>query len=148
LDERLQLPVEQGVLLWAMRLLVTQLRGGAEARPRIVEMLDHLGAAAAASPLQAFMTTLGQGATRMIDVQCACRPRIGEDERALLDVLSLAQAIRPFEARLILRGFATPEAAVEALAYATTIGTILAQAGRFLPEPEEERRHFALMTIH
>ena len=143
-DERLALPVEQGVLLCCMRMWVVELRRGIGAEPRIETMLDHLGVAAAAPCLKAFMSGLSHGCTRMIEVRCVCQKRIGADERALLDVLSLAQAVRRFEAMLMLRGFVTPASAQAALRSAEDIGTALAQAGRFLPEPEQAVRHFAM----
>jgi hypothetical protein len=90
------------------------------------------------------MSALSTGATRMIAVQCVCRPSLCADEQALLDILGLAQALRGFEARLVLRGFTTPEGADRALASATPIGTLLLQAGVLLPEPEEQVRHYAL----
>ncbi len=60
-------------------------------------------------------------------------------------MLSLTQAVRPFEAVLLLRGFVTQDGASAAMRSAEAIGLAFAQAGRFLPEPEEEEvRHFAL----
>ncbi len=144
LDERLALPIEQGVLLWCMRMWVVQLKHGEPAQSRIGEMLDALGILSAAPALEGFMQALSQGCTRMIEVQCVCRKRISADERVLLDALSLAQALRPFEALLLLRGFVTQPAAERVLRSAERIGTALAGIGRFLPEPEDEVRHFAL----
>ncbi len=80
----------------------------------------------------------------MIDVRRVCQKRLDADERALLDVLSLAQAMRPFEALLVLRGFVTQAGAQIALRGAEGVGAALAQAGRFLPEPELEVRHLAM----
>ena len=143
-DERLTLPVEQGVLLWCMRMWVLELRRGVGVEPRIEDMLDQLGVAAAAPCLKDLMSSLSRGCTRMIEVRCVCQKRIGADERALLEVLALAQAMRRFEAMLMLRGFVTPTTAQAALRSAEEIGTVLAQAGRFLPVPEQAARHFAM----
>jgi hypothetical protein len=143
-DERLALPVEQGVLLWCMRMRVIGMKRGVGVETRIDEMLEALGASAASPCLRDFMVALSQGCTRMIEVRCVCQPRIGADERALLEVLSLAQAMRPFEALLVLRGFVTQAGATAALGSAEGVGAALAQAGRFLPEPEQEVRHFAM----
>ncbi len=143
-DERLDLPIEQAVLLWCIRLSVMGMKQGAAVQPRIDEMLEALDASTAAPWLKDFMVALSQGCTRMIEVTCVCQPRIGPDERALLDILSLAQAMRPFEALLLLRGFVTQAAAIEALRSAEGVGVALALAGRFLPEPEQEMRHFAM----
>ncbi len=146
-DERLALPVEQGVLLWCMRTIVIEMKRGPHANGaerRTDDLLSALGASAALPCLRTFMSALSRGCTRMIEVQCICRKHISPDEHALLDVLALAQAMRPFEALLLLRGFVTQAAAEAALAGAEGVGSALAQAGRFLPEPEEEMRHFAL----
>ena len=64
-DERLTLPVEQGVLLWCMRMWVLELRRGVGAEPRIEDMLDQLGVAAAAPCLKDLMSSLSRGCTRM-----------------------------------------------------------------------------------
>ena len=124
------LPVEQGVLLWCMRMRVIGMKRGFDVETRIDEMLEALGAAAASPCLKDFMVALSQGCTRMIEVQCVCQTRIDADERALLDVLALAQAMRPFEALLVLRGFVTQASASAALSAAEGVGTALAQAGR------------------
>ena len=144
LDERLALPVEQGVLLWCMRMWVIDMKRGTGAEARIGEMLDAIGAGSAADGLKSFMYALGHGCTRMIGVQCVCCRRISPDERALLDVVSLTQAMRPFEARLVLRGFVTQSGADAVLCGAEGIAAALAEAGCFLPEPDEEMRHFGL----
>ena len=143
-DERLALPIEQGVLLWCMRMWVIEMKRGIGLEGRIDNMLDALDAPFASSYLKGFMFALSHGCTRMIEVRCVCRKRISVDEQALLDVLSLAQAMRSFEALLVLRGFMTQAGADAALRSAEGIGTVLAQTGRFLPEPEEEVRHYAL----
>lgn len=146
-DERLSLPIEQGVLLWCIRSWVMEMRRPAGAEQRIDDMLDRFGVPEASPYLKGFMFALSHGAARMIEVQCICCTRIGEDERALLDVLGLAQAVRPFEALLALRGLVTPEGARAALSSAEGVGHVLAQAGRFLPAPETEVRHYAIATL-
>ena len=143
-DERLSLPIEQGVLLWCMRAWVLEMRQPSGLAPRIHGLLDQFGVPRASFAMQRLMSTLSQGAARMIDVQCVCCTRIGADERALLDVLGLAQAVRPFEALLLLHGLVTPAGARAALECAEVVGTAMAEAGRFLPAPDEEVRHYAL----
>jgi hypothetical protein len=143
-DERLALPVEQAVLLWCMRTWVIGMKRGIAVETRIGKVLESLGAPATLLWLKQFMFALSQGCTRMIEVRCVCHPQIGVDERALLDVLSLVQAMRPFEALLVLRGFVTQAGAVAALCGAEGVGAAFAQAGWFLPEPEQEVRHFAM----
>ncbi len=143
-EEFLDLPIEHGVLLWCMRMRVLELKRGLSVVAEVNGVLDALGIAAAWPFVRDFVSALSEGCTRYIDVQCVCKAGIGPDEYALLDVLSLAQAIRPFEARLVLRGFVTQAGAEAALEHAEGIGTVLAQAGRFLPEPEETAGDFAL----
>jgi len=144
--ERLSLTAASRAMLWCMRMWVMDMKQGLGAEPRIAAMLDQMGAPAAAPHLKHFMSALSLGATRMIEVQCVCRPRLCADEQALLDVLGLAQALRAFEARLVLRGFTTPDGADQALICATRIGTLLLQAGVLLPEPEEQVRQYALAS--
>lgn len=145
-DERLSLPIEQGVLLWAMRSLVMEMRRPSGLDGRVDDMLDRFGAPRVAPYLKGFMFALSHGAARMINVQCVCCNRIGDDERALLAVLGLAQAMRPFEALLALHSMVTPAGARAALQSAEGLGTVLAEAGRFLPAPDEEVSHYALAT--
>jgi hypothetical protein len=143
-DERDALPATHAAMLFCMRLWVIEMRRAPGVEPRIQEMLDQLGAAAAAPHLKRFMFALSRGSTRMIEVRCTCKPGVGADEQALLDVLSLAQAIRPFEAILVLRGFVTQAGAQIALDAAEGVGNALAQAGHFLQAPEEPVRQYGL----
>ena len=146
-DERLSLPLEQGVLLWCMRSWVLEMRHPSGLEPKIHDMLDRFGVPRASNHLQSFMSVLSQGAARMIGVQCVCCTRIGADERALLDVLGLAQDMRPFEALLLLRGLVTPECARAALQCAEAVATVMAEAGRFLPAPDEEVCRYTLAPL-
>ncbi len=143
-DERQALPIEQGALLCCIRLWVMAIRQGQAVEPQVDALLALLGAPSAAADMKAFMFDLNLGAARMIEIQCTCKTDIVADEWALLDVLSLAQALRSFEALLILRGFLAPNAARMALDRAVRVGRALAQAGRFLPPPEEDIRQYAL----
>ena len=143
-EELLALLVEQGVLLWSMRMRVIELKRGTDVEAHVSDVLDTLGVAAAWPFVRDFVDALSDSCTRYIDIQCVCKPTVGPDECALLDVLSLAQALRPFEATLVLRQFVTQAGAVAALGHAEGIGTVLAQTGRFLPEPDETVRRFAL----
>jgi hypothetical protein len=143
-DERLTLPIEEGVLLWCMRAWVLELRRPFGAEQRIDNMLDRFGTLGAAPYLKGFMFALSHSAARSIDVQCTCCMRIGQDERALLDVLGLTQAARSFEALLMLHGLVKPEGARAMLRSAEGVGAAFAQAGRFLPAPDAEVRHYAM----
>lgn len=143
-DERSALPIEQGVLLWCIRLWVIEALQPIGAERRILEVMARLDALDAAPHFGGFMWTLSHGATRRIAVDCTCYPRVNEDERMLLDVFGLAQEARSFEALLLLRGLLTPEGARAALRSAEGVGAALARAGRHLLAPEAEVRRFAL----
>lgn len=143
-DERSALPIEQGVLLWCIRLWVMEALQPIGAEQRILEVMARLDAPDAAPHFGGFMWTLSHGATRRIAVDCTCHPRVNEDERVLLDVFGLAQEARSFEALLLLRGLLTPEGARAALRSAEGVGAALARAGRYLVAPEAEVRRFAL----
>ena len=137
------LPLAQRALLWCMRMWVMQLRHGAETQARVGNMLGQLGAPTAPPHLERLMLLLVHGATRELEVLCVCQTEVAADERALLDVLSLAQAERPLDAFLALRSILPAQDAGAALHSAEELGALLAQAGRFLPAPEENGRRFA-----
>lgn len=139
-DERLDLSVENAVLLWCMRSWVADMGQPAQAGQRIGEMLGRLGAEHAGPYVEGLMFAVGHGAERRVGVQCVGCPRIGPDERLLLDCIALAQAHRPFEALLSLREILSSEGARAALRSAEGIGGALACAQRFLPTPEIEVR--------
>jgi hypothetical protein len=148
-DERLSLPIEQGVLLWCIRVWVADLQQApqqeaAGAARRIPDMLARLGAAGAAPYFEGFMFALSHGATKRIAVHCICQPKVGADERALLDAFGLAQEARPFEALLLLRQLSSPAAARSALRSAEGLAQAMTAAGRMLPAPDSEVARFAM----
>ena len=143
-DERLALPLGQAALLWCMRAWVVSQSRPLAAGHRIPEVLDSLGAPDAAAPIEGFMAALEQGAARTLGVDCLCKPRVSEDERALLNIVALVQHNRPLEALLMLREMLTPEGAHAALGHAGGLGTALARAGRMLPAPDEPVQRFTL----
>ncbi len=143
-DERLALPIEQGVLLWCVRAWVLEMCNPRGAEERINDLLDRFGTPGAAAYVKDFVFALGHAAARTINVQCTCCTRIVEDEHAILDVLGLAQAGQPLEAWLVLRGLANAEGARAVLRNAEGIGAAFAQAGRFLPTPDAEVRRYAI----
>ena len=142
-NEFTALPIAQRALLWCMRMWVMQLRHGAETQARVDNMLGQLGAPTAAAHLESLMLTLVHGTMRELEVLCVCQTEVAADERALLDVLSLAQAKRSLDAFSILRSILPAQDAGEALHSAEEIGVLLAEAGRFLPAPDESLRRFA-----
>lgn len=137
-DERLALPIDQGVLLWCMRIWVVGRSRPVAAEHRITEVLRRFGAPDASAPVERFMAALRDGAARTLGVDCVCRPRVSEDERALLDAVALVQQDRPLEALLVLRGMLTPEGAHAALRCAEELAAALTRAGRILPAPEHD----------
>lgn len=143
-DERLSLPIEEGVLLWCMRAWVLEQRRPFGAEQRIDDMLDRFGTPGAAPHLKGFMSALSHGAARPISVQCICCMRIFQDERALLQVFGLAQAAQPFEALLVLHGLVTPGGARAMLRSAEGVSAAFAQSGRFLPALDADVRHYAM----
>ena len=145
-NEFTALPLAQRALLWCMRMWAMQLRHGAETQERVGNMLGQLGAPTAPPHLERFMYALMHGTTRELEVLCVCRTEVVADERALLDVVSLAQVKRTLEALLVLRTVLPAEGASAALHSAEEIGAALAQAGRFLPAPDENIRRFALVA--
>jgi hypothetical protein len=143
-DDRQTVSIERSVVLWCIRVWVLGQRREIGAAWRIQEALERVGAPGAAPALGAYMRAIEDGALRPIDVQCTCWRGVREDEHALLDVVALAQALRPFEAMLVLRGLAGPQAACAALAQAQAVAATLTCAGWQLDAPSPCMRHVAL----
>ncbi len=137
-NEFTALPLAPRAVLWCMRMWVRQLRHGAETQARVDNMLGQLGAPTAPPSFKSFMFTLVHETARELEVLCVCQTEVADDERALLDVLSLAQAKRSLEAFLILRSVLPSASAGAALHDAEEIGAALAQADRVLPAPDED----------
>jgi len=131
----------QDAVLWCLRLWVIGLR------PPVADLLGRLGAADAVAGFDAFMEIVSRGALRPIGVNCIRRTLVSADERALLEVLGLAQHGRRFEALLRLRELVAPEAGQAALAQAEATGRALSRAGCFLETPEGVVRQFGLVRI-
>jgi hypothetical protein len=91
------------------------------------------------------MLVIARGATRQIGVNYLCQAEISGDEHALLDILSMAQNDRSFEALLLLRCLVTREEAQAGLCCAERCGEALARAGRRLPPPRIDMRHLAFV---
>ncbi len=146
--QRDDLPAAQAMMLDVMRMWVMAMRRGVNLEARIDERLDLMGAGGASPHLKRFMFALSGGCTRMIEVQCTCKSDIGADEEALLDVLSLAQALNTVAALAVLRRFVTEDGAQCALEAAEGLGEALSQAGCFLeasdPSGEDDLMDAAL----
>ena len=137
------LPLAPRALLWCLRMQAMQARRGADTEPRVDAMLGQLGAPMAAPPLRRLVRALLHGAARELQVLCVCQTEVAADERALLGLLALAQARRPLDAFLVLRGVLPAADAGAALRDAEGIGGALAAAGRLLPAPGSTPRRFA-----
>ena len=134
------LPLAPRALLWCLRMQAMQLRHGADTQARVDAMLGQLGAPAAGPPLRRLALALLHGAARELEVLCVCQAEVADDERALLDLLALAQAQQPLPAFLALRGVLPAADAGAALHDAEGIGAALAGAGRMLPAPDRAPR--------
>lgn len=137
------LPLAPRALLWCLRMQAMQLRHDADTQARVDAMLGQLGAPMAGPPLRRFVLALLHGPARELHVLCVCQTEVVADERALLDLVALAQAQRPLDAFLVLRDVLPAADAGTALHDADGIGAALAQAGRVLPAPGHALRRFA-----
>jgi hypothetical protein len=132
-DERADLSVPENVLLWSMRAWTIGLRRGVPVDERIEEIFAKIGAPSAAGQLYGFIWIIGHCATRAIEVDCVCNPRIRADEHRLLDILALSQHGRSADALALLRSLVPAEAApAAAAASAQRIMAALTASGCFL----------------
>lgn len=146
-DERLALPITEGVLLWSMRAWAVSSHQSIEPERRIATVLAGLGAPEAPEYLFGFMFAMLNGAVRPIGVSCPCECRVSRDEHALLEVFALAQEAQSFEAMLVLRGIVTPAAASAAYRSAEGVAAALLQSGRLLrPPARDATRLYALSS--
>src|SRR5882724_5081769 len=89
-DERTALPHLEQLLLYSMRAWVIGVCRGLAIAERLDEVFAVIGAPDAAAHLCGFMWAVGNGARRLLAVDCVCRAEVSDDERRLLDVLALA----------------------------------------------------------
>src|ERR1700722_19838410 len=94
---------QERIALWTMRAWVIGITQKIPVEEQIQDAFQRIGAPDATGQLYAFMWILSQGASRMLDVDCASSPRISADERALLYILALSHQDRTFEAMILLR---------------------------------------------
>ena len=149
--ERAGLPMLENVLLWSMRAWTIGLRRGIPVEERIEELFAKIGAPEAAGQLYGFIWIVGHCASRTIEVDCVCAPRISADERCLLDVLALTQHGRSADAAALLASLVAGRAAAAAAASAQQITVALSASGRFLslrPLPARAfRRHPEALAV-
>jgi hypothetical protein len=113
---------------------------------QIQDVFTRIGAPDATGQLFGFMWVLGQGAHRTLAVDCVCKPHVTGDERALLDVLTLSQHGRAFEALLLLRSMVKPNAALAAHDSAARVTAALSAAGRILQPRELETAQYVIAS--
>jgi hypothetical protein len=139
-DERSELSMLQSVLLWSMRAWAVGSRRGIPVEERIEEVFATIGAPQAAGHIYAFIWIVGHCATRMVEVDCVCNPRISADERCLLEILALAQHGRSSEALVLLRSLISDEAAAAAADSAQLVMNALTACGQLLAPPPPPAR--------
>ncbi len=131
-------------LLWTMRAWVVGITEKIPVEDQIQDAFNRVGAPDATGQLFALMWILSHGASRMLNVDCVCAPRVSADERALLDILALVQCGRSFEALVMLRSMVSRETAVAAADSAAEIMRALAAAGFALPVRNLETARYVL----
>ena len=107
-EEREALPQLEAGLLWAMRAWAVGLSRGIEVSNEIHAFFRDIGAPRAALCLDDVMQTLNEGATRMLEVNCVCHPRVSTDEMDMLLAMALHQEGRGAEAVPVLMKLMEP----------------------------------------
>lgn len=141
---RPELPLPETMLLWAMRTWVVGQRYDGLAKRHLGPVFEELGAPGATGYLEGLMWALDNGATRRIALRCPCHPRVGPDERLLLDVLALTQDRQGFERLLVLRSLLQPLAAMAVADSASGLVREINRAGLFLATAATPLRQLAL----
>ncbi|HVY18263.1 MAG TPA: hypothetical protein VHB27_23795 [Rhodopila sp.] len=85
------LDLPEHAFLLAVRCWVVARQKDADPQRRSRTILDIVGAADAASPLDQFMTIAARSTSRRVVTYCPCAPHVGEDEKHLLHAASLVQ---------------------------------------------------------
>ncbi len=138
-----ELPTLEGLLLWTMRAWVIGHCHGRNVGQAIHNVFTRLGAPEAAQALDDFMSTLGAGARRMLEVNCTCHPELTGDERSLLRALVFEQYEAPDDAYAMLATMVTEQAATAACSSAGRLVCSLVMAGHALrPTTFDEKRRF------
>ena len=130
--ERADLSILENVLLWSMLAWAIGMRRGIPVEEWIEEVFAKIGAPETASQIYGFIWIIGHCASRVIEVDCVCNPRISADERSLLDILALTQHGRSSDALVLLRSLVSDQAATAAADSAQRIMATLTASGRFL----------------
>ena len=99
------------LLLWAVRVWVVGHRHDVPVLPNLRTAFRDEGVPAAAEAVDDLMGFIGHGAGRTIRVNCPRCRQVTEDERLLLDVVSLHQQGDALWAPFLARAILTPMAA-------------------------------------
>jgi hypothetical protein len=113
---------------------------------QIQDAFNRIGAPDATGQLYAFMWILSQGASRTLNVDCVCQTSLSSDERTLLDIVTLSQHKRTFEAMILLRSIVRRSRAVAAADSAMKVAGALSAAGFVLPARALETTRYAFPT--
>ena len=137
---------QERIVLWTMRAWVIGITQKIPVEEQIQDAFNRIGAPDATGQLYGFMWILSQGASRMLNVDCVCQPRLSRDERMLLDIMALSQHERTFEAMLLLRSLVRRGSAVAAAESAIKVTRSLSAAGFILPVRSMETTRYAFPT--
>jgi hypothetical protein len=102
----------------------------------------------AAVAFDMLMSLIGANATRLIDVRCCACPGVGDDETALLRLVSALQAGDAPVARAVLDDWLPEEAAGPALHAARRFALGIAEAGLALPRRGQVIAFPSSTTLH
>jgi hypothetical protein len=115
----------QGVRRW-----VAARQRGDHPRFHLLTALNGVGAEAAASPLERFLTLAAYSTCRRVVTYCPYSPQLGEDEKQMLYSASLVQNGEiEFASRVLQATILTTEGAVLALGPLEEIGEHFAKSG-------------------
>jgi hypothetical protein len=103
LTRTVQLGRPDRLLLWAMRAWVIGMKRRVDAAEPIRMVFERFGIHDAAELVDALMSIVACGATRVLTIECVCHEAVSEDEQRLLVAASLHQSGNSFEASFMLR---------------------------------------------
>jgi hypothetical protein len=129
------------LMLWAMRVWVIGLKQRVDVAEPMRTAFDLFGIAPAAELVDALMSIVACGATRVLDIECVCHKAVSEDERRLLAAAALHQNGGSFEASFILRSMLSATASRAAAELLDRLSEALrAKSLRLSPWPMETER--------
>lgn len=129
------------LLLWAMRAWVIGLKQRVDVAEPMRAAFDRFGVREAVELVDALMSIVACGATRVLEIECVCHKAVSEDEKRLLTAASLHQNGGSFEARFILRSILSATASRAAAELFDRLGGVLRAGSLHLsPWPMETER--------